>query len=483
MDSDNPNEKSDDLPKSSASENVDASQSKDMEGENLEISNKNSYENEKRSENFGESALDGSDSADGKNDANISKSQVAKTSGSDDAEKNNVLKMVVVIGFVAVIATVLMSILDFYGIFSEEVDAPPKFVGTWNTVLISDGSSDYNQISLPLRYNGNYDFKVDWGDGSIDQIDHRWQGRLFDDLSSLSMQQHHTYENPGIYTITITGVIQGFAFDNKGDRNKLINITSWGPLNLGNSGGYFYGAENLETITAIDVNLSGTTNMAQMFRGASKFNGDVGGWDVGNVKSMAGMFYGAVSFDQDIGGWDVGQVTNMDSMFRGTSKFNGDVGGWDVGNVKSMAGMFSGAHNFNQDIGGWDVGNVKNMAGMFSGAQNLRHQSIGLGWYSAVEVSGAHNFNQDIGGWDVGNVVTMAGMFSGAHNFNQDIGGWDVGRVYKMDSMFRDTEDFNQDLSNWNVCNVAYYSKFDHNSSNWDDHFKPSFGSKCISPN
>ena len=462
MDSDNPNEKSDDLPKSSASENVDASQSKDVEGENLEISNKNSYD--KKEPNKSRASDISSDPDDSKDKPEGIENSGSKSVSSDDAEKNNdlkivliIAKIVLIIASILIIAIILIGVV-FYGTFSEEVqhesveevqhessEFQPKFVSTWNTAWVSnDSSKDYevrygrldflhtgsnkSQIKLPLGY---YDITIDWGDGSTDRLDSSYPLKCFDCFYPIPM---HTYENPGIYTITITGDIRSFSFNNEGDRNKLINITSWGPLKLGKYGGYFYGAENLETITATDVNLSGITNMAQMFRGASKFNGNISGWDVSEVTDMGAMFQSASKFDQDIGNWSVGKVANM-------------------------AGMFSDAHNFNQDIGDWDVSRVKYMHGMFSGARN---------------------FDQDIGNWSVGEVANMAGMFSGARNFNQDISGWDVSRVDNMDNMFRDAEDFNQDLSNWNVCNVKSYSKFDHNSFDWDDHFKPSFGSKCI---
>jgi len=50
-----------------------------------------------------------------------------------------------------------------------------------------------------------------------------------------------------------------------GDRNKLIEITRWGNLSLGDSGRYFYGCNNLN-ITAEDIlNMDGTTNMDLAF--------------------------------------------------------------------------------------------------------------------------------------------------------------------------------------------------------------------------
>lgn len=102
-------------------------------------------------------------------------------------------------------------------------------------------------------------------------------------------------------------------------------------------------------------------NMRCMFA-HSKFNGDLSGRDVSNVKDMSGMFAGS-NFNGDISGWNVSHVKDMSGMFAG-SYFNGDLSGWNVTNVEDMSGMFAHS-NFNGDLSGWDVSNVKDMSGMF----------------------------------------------------------------------------------------------------------------------
>ena len=81
------------------------------------------------------------------------------------------------------------------------------------------------------------------------------------------------------------------------------------------------------------------TNMKYMFK-YSEFNGDISGWDVGNVTDMRYMFYDS-KFNGDISNWNVEKVTDMYSMFY-NSKFNGDISGWDVRNVTNMKSMFNG---------------------------------------------------------------------------------------------------------------------------------------------
>ncbi len=371
---------------------------------------------------------------------------------------------------------------------------PNEFISVWNTT--KPGSTNSNQIHLPLQSSGTYNFIVNWGDGSNDTITVWNQAAVT-----------HTYTSGGVYTINITGTIIGWRFGvSVGDQLKILEIQQWGCLRLGNLGSYFHGCSNLKLTATDNLNLTGTTDlsmafigcenlsssgnmngwdvssvtdMSGMFCGASSFNQPIGNWDVSSVTDMIGMFWAASSFNQPIGNWDVSSVENMPRMFYEAFSFNQPLGNWDVSSVVDMREMFRGASSFNQPIGNWNVSSVIFIYGMFYGA-SLFNQPLG-NWdvSSIIDLSrmfdGASSFNQPISNWDVSSVIYMGYMFSGASSFNQPIGNWDVSSVTDMGMMFWGASSFNQPIGNWDVSSVTYMgymfsgaSSFNQPIGNWD---------------
>lgn len=223
------------------------------------------------------------------------------------------------------------------------------FVSVWNTSKTSVGSSNSNQVKLPLESMGTYNFVVDWGDNSNESIN------LWNSTSTT-----HTYSSAGIYQINISGTIQGFRFNGTGDRLKLKEIKSWGPLNLGNRGEYFSGVTDLVISSTDNLNLTGTNNLTGTFRGATNFNSNIENWDVSSVNETIEMFMGATNFNQPLNLWDVSSVTKMNGMFAFAQRFNQSLDNWDVSSVTSMWAMFALAFNYNQDLSGWNVSSVTN---------------------------------------------------------------------------------------------------------------------------
>jgi len=107
--------------------------------------------------------------------------------------------------------------------------------------------------------------------------------------------------------------------------------------------------EELEDIIRAEINKNGNqcglnhidtsliTDFNYLFY-LSKFNGDISGWNVSNVRSMSAMFYSS-EFNGDISKWDVSRVKDMNGMFY-LSRFNGDISDWNRFSVIDDKDMF-----------------------------------------------------------------------------------------------------------------------------------------------
>jgi hypothetical protein len=298
----------------------------------------------------------------------------------------------------------------FLSTIKKEVGLP--FISEWRTTNTSSGSSNSDQVKLPLISTGTYNFVVNWGDGNSDTIT-TWN----------QAETTHTYASSGDYTITITGVCIGWAFANIGDRLKILDISSWGILEFltqtNTNFGFFRGCTNLN-ITATDpLNFQsmGCTAIAGMFSlctnlvGNSSFND----WTTTGITNLANIFGVASNFNQPLGNWDVSAVTNFNSCFQDTL-FNQNIGSWNVGSGQIFAAMFRRCP-FNN--GGSDSIKDWNM----SSATTLG--SSGLGMFA----ESACTFNQPIGSWNVSNVTSFNSVFRNNPNFNQNIGAWDVSKA------------------------------------------------------
>ncbi|MFN8127115.1 MAG: BspA family leucine-rich repeat surface protein [Candidatus Nanopelagicales bacterium] len=352
------------------------------------------------------------------------------------------------------------------------VAAPGDFITTWDTTKTSFDSSDQYTVELPLLSTGTYNVLVNWGDGQSQTITSATQGV-------------HTYAVAGTKTITISGDLTGWSFLScdvcayNGDRTKILEVVQWGDLHLGNSGGYFAGAENLTIPATDEPDLTGTTDMDNAFWQAKHLTGGLAGWNTSAVTTMSGMFDGASLYNDDISTWDTGSVTRMDSMFRDAAAFDQPIGGWDTSALTDMSGMFQGATSFNQPLADWDVSHVTGMDSAFRGAASF-DQALDT-WQTGAVTSmvgtfgGATAFDQPIGSWDVSHVTGMGSMFEGATSFDQALADWDTANVTYMGGMFRDATAFNHPIGNWDVglvTNMDYMfygaTAFNQALSAWD---------------
>jgi len=313
----------------------------------------------------------------------------------------------------------------FLSTIKKEVGLP--FISEWRTTNTSSGSSDSDQVKLPLISTGTYNFVVNWGDGNSDTIT-TWD----------QAQTTHTYASSGDYTITITGTCTGWSFRSTGDRLKILDISQWGSIIFTPNGittnGVFTNCSNID-VTATDKPTFQNGNQVGFFSGCSSLvgNSSFNNWDVSLINRFERFFLSCTNFNQPLSDWDVSSSTNFRLMFQGCTNFNQDLSNWDVSASTTMESMFQSCTNFSQPLNTWDVSNVISFGntantGMFQNASN---------------------FNQPLNNWDVSSATSMRQMFNGATSFNQDLSSWDVSNVTNFISTFQNANSFAQNLGDW----------------------------------
>jgi hypothetical protein len=229
----------------------------------------------------------------------------------------------------------------------------PTIPSTFESVWVT--TNDFESISLPLVSNGSYSFFVDWGDGNSDIIT-IWN----------QVEKSHMYDFAGEYTVTISGVINGWSFATSSlSKDKIISVNRWGVLQIGSNGGAFQSCTNLDLSTVTDVlNLNGVITLANTFRNCTSLTtiNNIDLWDTSTIQTTNLMFWGVTNFDGNLSNWDTSQLVNTTNMFLNATSFNngGDSGinDWDVSALQNATAMFRNAISFEQPINNWNVINL-----------------------------------------------------------------------------------------------------------------------------
>lgn len=216
--------------------------------------------------------------------------------------------------------------VDGVTVTSKHRSGSAGFVSVWDTTRTSTGSSTSTQVKLPLVSNGTYNFTVDWGDGNTDVITTYNQSEVT-----------HTYSSSGEYTITITGTINGWRFNDSGDKLKIGDISSFGPLNIKDTRA-FRNCTNL-TISATDeLGTTGLTDALYMF-GYCESLTIVPLFDLSSVTSTGGMFDGCTSLTT-VPLFDLSSVSSALFMFNGCTSLT-TVPLFDLSSVTDATYIFN----------------------------------------------------------------------------------------------------------------------------------------------
>ena len=339
----------------------------------------------------------------------------------------------------------------------DNLDVGTAFYGTRNiskvflgaTLVFGDDAftfdveipQDGNTFSLPLDSSSTINSTVDWGDSSSDTI------TSFDQAEST-----HTYTTAGTYTVKMLGTVNGWAFNNAGDRLLIRDISRWGIFNWSKKSA-FYGCAGL-TVSALDRPLITTDQFYAEFAGCTALTEvpSLGNWDVSSLTKIQYMFYQSPNVTSiDVSDWDVSNVTIFSNMFNtllteiGNLISIGDISGWDVSNGTSFQNMFRGTGITSIDISGWDLRGTTNgnrfASGVFASCislQSITARNIQLGNkinYMFQETESLQSL--DLTGADFSLVTEAMYAFAGCDLPSIDVSGFGFGALTEVEYMFQ----------------------------------------------
>jgi len=196
---------------------------------------------------------------------------------------------------------------------------------------------------------------------TLDEYDEYHDVDYFNIYNKFNSKQKHDYFNSGGY--------KGIPYE------KYITMIKNVKLNNNNiKKAVEYSIDKLGNDADLNfLDVSGVTDMSNVFDGRRSFNGDISKWNVSNVTIMYDMFYKCEKFNGDLSNWDVSKVSKMGSMFDECKNFNCDISKWNVSNVNNMEYMFKNCKKFNCDISKWDVSKVTYMENVFYGCDSFTY--------------------------------------------------------------------------------------------------------------
>tara|TARA_Y100000034_G_C6826021_1_gene372414 strand:- start:53 stop:1084 length:1032 start_codon:yes stop_codon:yes gene_type:complete len=254
------------------------------------------------------------------------------------------------------------------GLSKPMFNSGAEFISTWKTD--NSGTSNNDQITLPLELGGTYNFKVDWGDSSSDTI------TAYNDPAVT-----HTYTLVGTYTVKISGQIEGWRFANGGDRRKITDVSQWGNLIVGDNNGYFSGCNQMTVSAKDELDVSGVTDMLRAFRyclGMTVLK--TTNWNVSSVNSLEEAFRGCTALATlDVSNWDISSVTRFDYCFYDCQDLTAlDVSSWNTGLVTTFNRTFYRCGLLTTlDVSSWDASSIQDITYMYYNTDGLSSSDYG----------------------------------------------------------------------------------------------------------
>ena len=263
----------------------------------------------------------------------------------------------------------------FYG-----AEAFNQDIGGWNVSSVTDMNSMFRDMSSPFNhplgawnvsnvgnmtnmFNGLASFNQDLSQWCVTKI-----GNKPDGFDKDCIGWNNNSEKPcwGHCPRGENGVVDPCPDPNAtpwDDYDIIYHVIVTDPADINVDGAdSIYNKDTLEKVAVINAPgewIIGTESGTRI--GGVRFYGSSGTWEFGELTdvskstNMMGLFENSSNFNGDISGFDTGNVTDMTAMFTNCSAFNQDISGWDTHSLQVAMTTFKNASNFNQDLSGWCV--------------------------------------------------------------------------------------------------------------------------------
>ena len=181
----------------------------------------------------------------------------------------------------------------------------------------------------------------------------------------------------GPFTVDANGVSSGWFNDRESIETVVFNSSFADYHGLTSTSYWFYGLQNLKTITGIEnLNTENVTDMQSMFYHCESLTAlDLSHFDTSNVFYMQSMFTGCAGLTSlDVSKFNNSKVMYMDWMFMGCNSLTSlDLSNFDTQNVAIMRDMFRSCSSLTTIYVGekWSIGNNVEGTDMFQGCTSL----------------------------------------------------------------------------------------------------------------
>ena len=308
----------------------------------------------------------------------------------------------------------------------------------------TQAGSASNAFVLPLFNTETYDFLIEWGDGTYDEITAWNQAELT-----------HYYAEEGEYTVAIHGRCPRLYFNNTGDKAKLISITQGGDLSQSaTQTSAFYGCVNLVSVDLTGADLSGVAYVTQMFRLCTSLTTFLApGWTLAAVTIGNSMFRECSSLATiDTSGWNLALMTNGGNMFSGcVSLIALNSTYWSLDALVTADFMFYNCALLTSlDTSNWTLAALTNGTGMFYNCSSLT--------------------TLDTSNWTLEALTVGSYMFYGITLTTLDTSNWTLAAMTVGNNMFQNCASLTDlDTSNWTLDTLVTGSYMFYNCSSLTD--------------